>query len=260
MLSFTLFASDAFNDRLSHFMDWDISGETYSALFVMGIILILALIVGIQAHFHDPLKKTKGLLFLAETGVNFFDRQVEEMMGPRFKGFGGYIMVIAVYLFLAFIWGMTGLPSPMTSLAIPLSLGLSTFLMIHIMAVRFNKHKYFKRYIDPNPIFLPINLVSMWSPLISLSFRLFGNAIAGWVLMSLLYSALESLSTMIFTGLSAGLAGIWIAPIITPILHCYFDLFSGFIQTTVFIFFSMILIGQEAPQEEVEELSLRGGY
>ncbi|MCD8209658.1 MAG: F0F1 ATP synthase subunit A [Coprobacillus sp.] len=254
-----IYASDAFNERISHFMDFDISGEVYSSLIVMGIIVILAIIVGIQAHFHNPLKKTKGLLFLAETGVNFFDGQVEKMMGPKFKGFGGFVLAIAVYLFLAFIFGMTGLPSPMTDLAVPLSLGLTTFLMIHLTSVHFTHWKYFKRYVDPNPIFMPINLVSMWSPLISLSLRLFGNAIAGWVLMTILYSSLESLSAMIFTGLAAGLSSIWIAPIITPILHCYFDLFAGFIQTTVFIFFSMILIGQEGPQDIEQELSLRGG-
>ena len=110
--------------------------EVISSLIVMGIILILAFIVFIQAHFHDPLKKPKGLLFLAEVGVAFFDHLVEDMMGPRFKGFGGYIMGVAVYLFIAFIFGLTGLPSPVTNLAVPLSIALCTFIMIHATSVK----------------------------------------------------------------------------------------------------------------------------
>ena len=40
-----------------------------------------------------------------------------------------------------------------------------------------------------------------------------------------------------------------IAPVITSVLHAYFDLFSGLIQTTVFISLMTILTGQEIPEE-----------
>jgi len=42
---------------------------------------------------------------------------------------------------------------------------------------------------------------------------------------------------------------IFLAPIPTAILHAYFDLFSGFIQTVVFISLTAIFIGQEIPEE-----------
>ena len=78
------------------FLTTDIAGEVFSSLIVIGIELILFLIIGIRAHFHDPLKKPKGLLLLGEIGVNFFDNMAEGLMGPRFRNFGGYIMAIAV--------------------------------------------------------------------------------------------------------------------------------------------------------------------
>ena len=109
-----------------------------------------------------------------------------------------------------------------------------------------------KKY-DPNPVFLPINLVSMWAPLLSLTLRLFGNAISGWVIMSLVYGSLESVSDSIFANLPEWISGSLIAPFITPVLHAYFDFFSGFIQTTVFLFLSMIFISQEEPEPEIEE-------
>ena len=239
-----------------------LSGETISSLIIVGIICLLSLYIALRAHFADPLKKPKGILFLAETGVKFFDGLVEQLMGKRYRGFGGFILAIAVYLFIAFIWGLTGLPSPVTYLATPLSLGLITFVLIHANAVRFNKWKYFKRYIDPIPLFLPVNLISMWAPLLSLTMRLFGNALAGWTLMTLVYSAFNGIGNVVIDFVNNGVSqtlglGSFFAPIITPVLHAYFDLFSGFIQTTVFLFLTMIFISNEGPEDDVDEISIQ---
>ena len=245
------------------FLSTEIAAEVYSSLIVIAIEVVLFLIIGIMAHFHDPLKKPKGLLLIGEIGVEFFDRLATDLMGNRFKGFGGYIMAIAVYLFISFIFGLTGLPSPVTYLAIPLSLGLTTFVLIHATSVRFTKWRYFKRYIEPIPLFLPINLISMWAPLLSLSLRLFGNAIAGWTIMTMVYYAMGNLSSMVFSFIETTGPVQWnavfLAPIPAGILHLYFDLFSGFIQTTVFIFLTMLFIGQEAPEDEEYELQMKGG-
>lgn len=251
------------DDLVKRFLDTSsgLSGETISSLILIGIISLLAIYICIRSRFADPLKKPKGILFLAEVGVNFFDGLVESLMGPRYRGFGGFIMAVAVYLFLAFIWGLTGLPAPVTYLATPLSLGLITFVLIHLNSIRFTRFRYFKRYIEPIPLFLPINLISMWAPLLSLTMRLFGNALAGWTLMTLLYAALNGIGgTVIEAAGQAMGAGSFVAPIITPILHAYFDLFSGLIQTIVFLFLSMIFIANEGPEDDdIQELSVKGG-
>lgn len=240
-----------------------LSGETISSLFVIGILILLSFYIAIRARFQDPLKKPKGILLLAEIGVNFFDGLVESMMGRRYRGFGGVIMAVACYLFIAFIWGLTGLPAPVTNLATPLSLGLFTFVLIHANAIRFNKFKYFKRFVDPIPLFLPINLISMWAPLLSLTLRLLGNALAGWTLLTLLYGGIGSIGDVVikFSETQSMHVGSFIAPFITPVLHAYFDLFSGLIQTTVFLFLTMIFVANEGPEDDemIEELSVKGG-
>lgn len=245
-----------FIDIVQQFLEFDLAPEVISSLIVVLILCILAIYVGIRAHFQDPLKKPKGILFLAEFGVEFFDNMASGLMGKQFKDFGGYIMGIALYVFISFIFGLTGLPSPIAYLAVPLSLGLSSFVMIHATSIRFTKWKYFKRYIDPLPLFLPINLISMWAPLLSMALRLFGNAIAGTVIMSILYLGLEELSGMVFASLEP-IIGQWnqvfLAPLVTWILHLYFDLWGAFIQTTVFISLTMIYVGQEAPEDFVED-------
>jgi len=248
-----------------HFWDIDLSGEVISSLIVMSIIIILSTIIGIMAHFQNPLKRPKGLLLVAEMGVEYFDNFARDIVGTKLPGIGAFVMAIASYLFLAFIFGLTGLPSPVTNMAVPLSLGLISFLGIHITAIRFKKWRYFKRYIEPIPVFLPVNLLSMWAPLLSLTLRLFGNAIAGWALMSIIYYGLDNLANLIFGSfLAYGWSSLFIAPIITPVLHAYFDLFSGLIQTVVFISLTTIFIGQEIPEDDENlsstiEISRKGG-
>lgn len=226
-----------------------ISGELVSSLIVMFIIVILSLIVGILAMKQNPLKKPRGLLLIAEMGVNFFDNFSHDLVGTALPNFGGFIMGVAMYLFISFIFGLTGLPSPVTYMAVPLSLGLVTFLLIHYTSVRYTKWGYFKRYIDPIPIFLPINLISMWAPLLSLTLRLFGNAIAGWALLSIVEFALRDLSGSLFAFMQSEWSQVFLAPLPLAILHAYFDVFSGLIQTFVFILLTSIFIGQEIPED-----------
>ena len=234
-----------------HFFDLDIPGEVISSLICMLIIVILSIIIAIKAHFADPLKKPKGLLHVAEIGVNYFDGFVKDITGSAMPNFGGFIMGVACYLFLAFIFGLTGLPSPVTYMAVPLSLGLTTFLLIHLVSARYTKWGYFKRYVDPIPVFLPVNLLSMWAPLLSLTLRLFGNAIAGWALLTIVEVSLRDLSASLFSFIQSDWNQVFLAPIPLAILHAYFDLFSGLIQTVVFISLTAIFIGQEIPEDLV---------
>lgn len=237
---------------LENIKNTDLAGGVVSSLIVIIIMIILSIYIGIRAHFQDPLKRPKGMLLLAEVGINFFENMAEGLLGKSFRSFGGYIMAIGVYMFIAFIFGLTGLPSPITYMAIPLSLGLSTFILIHATAIKYNKFRYFKRYIEPVPFFLPVNLISMWAPLLSLTLRMFGNALSGFVIMSLMYNALEGLSATIFSFLESSIGEwnqVFIAPLITWVFHLYFDIWSALIQTTVFLSLTTIYVGQEIPED-----------
>ena len=98
----------AASDLADRFLKFEISGETISSVILVAFICLLCIYVAIRARFANPLKRPWGILFLAEVGVTFFDNLVESIMGKRFRSFGGFIMAIAIYLFMAFIWGLTG--------------------------------------------------------------------------------------------------------------------------------------------------------
>ncbi len=231
--------------------------ETIICLSLCLIFAILFIIVGIIAKHADETKAPKGLLFLADWAVEKIDGFTAENMGEGFENFGGILLPIILFCFTNLVIGITGLPTPMAYLPVPLSLGLTTFLMIHITSIRYTKWKYFKRYVDPIPLFLPVNLLSMWAPLLSLTLRLFGNALAGWVLLTIVNWGLENVSAMIFGvanfSFEVGQASdLLFVPFVTPVLHTYFDVFSSFIQTLVFVYLTSLFVAQEKPEPEIE--------
>lgn len=237
-------------------LKFSLSGEIIVGLFIVAFLSILFIIVGIMAKHHDPKKPSKGLLFLAEWAVEKLDNFTKTMMGPGFENFGGLLLGIIPFMFLSFTIGITGLPSPINNIAVPLSLSLVTFTLIHYTSVKYTKWKYFKRFVDPLPIFLPINLISMWAPLLSLTLRMFGNALSGWVLLGLVNWALEGVSANIFNVAPGGPSDLLLVPFATPLLHAYFDLFSGFIQTLVFTYLTVLFIAQEKPEDAIIENTL----
>ncbi len=247
---------DAIGEKMANFFKFDISGPLISSLIVMGIVAILCIIAGIQAHFHDPLKPTKGVLFLFEWGVEKLEDWTADTMGRKAGNWPGYYLFLFMYLFLSFIWSLTGLPSVIDYLLIPFTLSLIMFVLIQVTALRYQKLHYFHRYIEPFVFWLPINLITMWSPIISTALRMFGNCLAGSVLIGLVNWALRNVSSQLFSFM--GDAGqIWLSPIPIGVLNLYFGLFSGFIQTLVFASLNAVWIGQEMPEEE-EAMSMVG--
>lgn len=267
--------NDIFEGFLSTKFDDVFVPEIVSSIFIMLVITILVFVVyfKVKKAEKNPLEPQKGILLVFTWFVEWFEKATVSIMGEKNRNFTGICIGIAMYLFLSFIFGLTGFQSPVTYFGVTLSLALVTFLMIHFTAIKENKWGYFKRFVDPFPVFLPINLLTMWAPLLSLSLRMFGNALSGFCIMSIVYYGLESVSDAIFGSFFVGEywantigqmvsgpngpAGIFIAPIITPIFHMYFDLFSGFIQTTVFTMLTMIFVLQEQNEEPDQVIEQR---
>lgn len=252
-------------DNLKNALDWKgfdtYSGEMLMSFFVMIFIIILSLVVFFIFKGKDPTKPDQNkFITVCCAFVNWLEDYCEGLMGRKWRTFAGYCLCLCLYIFLCFFVGITGLPGPLTILGNTLSLGLCSFLLIHFTAAKANHWGYFKRYIDPNPVFLPINLLSMWAPLLSLSLRLFGNAVSGFAIEVIIYYFLELASDAVFGSVLAtspfpGPAGVFFAPVVMPFLHLYFDIFSGAIQAFIFISLTSLWVSQEDPDESEEEQS-----
>ena len=245
-----------------------ISAEFITSMIVMLLVIIFSFAVYFRLKKSNPLEKPKGIVNIAEVIVSFGDEKVNELMGcPKyFSNFAGYIIPLCAYIFLGFFVGMMGipnfivlgrkadgyllnettrfsaLPSPFTNLTFTLLIGLITVVLIEVTKMRTDKWKYVNQFVFTFPPLLP--LATNFVPMLSLGIRLFGNAFAGFCVMTLLYQSFYAMLNHF---------GLILAPMIMPFLHAYFDLFSGFIQTIVFVMITMMDIAQAAPQEEANE-------
>ena len=248
------------NERLETLFDFNPSGALISSLFVMLIVVVLAIVVGIMAKKADPLKRPKGLLLLAEFFVEKISGFVKENMGENWQHMTAYFMTLSAYLFVAFIWSITGFPSIMDNIFAPLSLALVMWVIITFTALRYQKFGYFHRYIEPIFLFLPINIISQLTPILSTTLRMFGNALSGTIMILFVQWALKGLSGLIFGFMGPNISTLWLAPIPVGVLNLYFALFSGFIQTLVFISLNAAWISAERPAEAMglRSQALRG--
>lgn len=242
--------------------------EFVTSILVMLIIIIFSFVIYFKQKKVKALDKPKGIVSLFEMAVEYMDKKTGEDMGVMHLSVTPYFMCLAAYIFLGFIVGMSGipnviylgeksqfnssnlftaLPNTFTNLAFPLIIGLISWTLIQACSIRFNRFKYLKQFVSPIP---GVGLLTVFSPLISLSFRLFGNALAGYCLSTITYFAFESM----LNGF-----GLIAVPFIMPFFHAYFDIFSGFIQTLVFVTLSMMDISNEGPsiEEQLEMVSLK---
>lgn len=211
--------------------------ELIFSLIIMFALGIFFIYVGKKVMASNPLEKPKGVVLVCETGIEMIYNYMKSIMPSQFeKSYYPYFAMLFVYLICANLSGLIGFDSPTSNFSITLALTLITFVLIQWNALKKKGGwTYFKELVWP-----PTNLLGTLAPLISLSMRLFGNILSGTILMGLVYS---------FTGWLSGLISVpfnIFGPVIAPVLHAYFDIFSGCIQTLVFVTLSSILISIEA--------------
>ncbi|WP_024621183.1 F0F1 ATP synthase subunit A [Metaclostridioides mangenotii] len=193
----------------------------------------------------EPTSKVQVFLEFAITSLN---KLVKETMGERAIKTLPFIIPYICSLFLFFLFsniiGLVGLRSPTVDLDTTLAWATITVVMIYYTALKNKGMGFFKGFIDPVPIFLPINIVGEIARPISLSFRPFGNIMGGTIIMSLVYQLLAFISKLIVD------INIPFGQLIIPVpLHLYFDIFAGCLQAFIFIMLTMVFVGSEAEVE-----------
>lgn len=172
--------------------------------------------------------------------VGFLDGIVEGGMGKNAKTFRNYIETIFVFILFSNLAGLLGLRPPTADYGTTLALALITFVMIHFNKIK--NHTVKELWSDLTspmpawlPLWMPINVISEIAIPISLSLRLFANILSGVIIEALLY------------GMLSQIAYVWPAA-----LHIYFDMFSGAIQTYVFVMLTMTYVNQAVDNEDEE--------
>lgn len=216
-----------------------IQPELVFSLIIMTILSIFFVLVGRKVKVADPTKRPRGVVLVCETGVKMIQDYMETLMPSKFsKNYYPYFAMMFIYIFISNISGLFGFEAPTSNYSITLAIAIITFTLIQYNALKTKGvFTYIKDIIWP-----PTNILGTLAPLISLSMRLFGNIVAGSILLSLIYSFTGYLSEYVINFNFLG-------PLIAPIFHAYFDVFAGFIQTLVFVTLSSILIALEVNED-----------
>ena len=167
-----------------------------------------------------------------ELAGEMLESMVKGSMGKSAPKYMNYIGTLFLFLLFSNISGLLGLRPPTADYGVTFPLGTITFVLIQYNNIKWNKTAAFTDLFKPLPFLFPINLIGELAVPFSISLRLFGNVVSGTVIMALIY------------GLLSKIAILW-----PGVLHAYFDLFSGAIQTYVFCLLTMVFISQKIPED-----------
>jgi len=198
---------------------------------IMGILITFGIIVRIKVRNFKEVPT--GFQNVVEALVEVFENYLRSTVGDKLMFLGNWFFTLFLFILLSNLSGLFPvIRTPTADWSMTFGLALVTFILIQVMGIKYRKTQYLKDLFAPLPwwcpipLFLPINVIGELARPISLSFRLFGNMLAGLIMMSLIYAL-----TPVFTQF-----------LIPSFLHAYFDLFSGVLQTYIFVTLSMTFV------------------
>ncbi len=195
---------------------------------VVVLLIVFALITSRKIKNEGTDRAPSNFLNIVELLIEATEGLVRATMGSQNMGFLPYFLTIILFLLVANLLGLLGLSPPTSDYSVTLSLALITFFLTQYWKVRNSGGilGYLKGFGEPIIFLAPLNIIGELANPISLSFRLFGNIMSGGIIIALIYQGVG-----------------FIAPVITAPLHAYFDVFSGVLQTFIFVILSIIFIG-----------------
>jgi len=159
-----------------------------------------------------------------ETIVLGIEEQLQALLGRDAAPFLPLLGTLFIFLVAANLSGIVpGLKAPTASIETPAALSAIVFLSVHFYGVRFRGvARYFGGYLKPNPVLLPLNVLSEITRSFSLAVRLFGNIMSDDLVLAIVLA----------------LAGLFV-----PIPFMAFAILVGLVQAYIFSVLAAVYIG-----------------
>jgi F-type H+-transporting ATPase subunit a len=125
------------------------------------------------------------------------------------------------------------LRAPTADLSLTLSLALVTFTTVQVLGIRAHGVGGRIKHMANPPFIFPIEVISELGRIVSLSARLFGNILAGEVLLGVMYALANAVK-------------IAVVPLFVPVIFIFLELLFGTIQALVFALLTAIYITMAA--------------
>ena len=180
--------------------------------FAMELLIFVALLLYfVLVRISFSVEKPGALQHLAEMTHGFVGEQSESIIGHGFERFTTYLTIILLFILLGNMMGLVpGLESPTANPVVPLGIAVVTFFYYHYHGIRSNGFSYYKQFVGPvwwlYPLMLPIEIISHFARVLSLTVRLYANMFAGDMVTLAFFSLIPIGVPLVFLGLHFGVA------------------------------------------------------
>lgn len=207
----------------------------YVVMCILVAVLLMALFSLAARKISLIPSKRQSILELIVQG---FENQLVEIIGEPGRKYMPLVATIGIFIFLCNLIGLVpGFMSPTSKLNVTAACALVVFLYYHWQGVKAQGPvNYFKHFLGPipalAPLLLPIEIISHFSRVVSLSIRLFGNIFAEELLILVIAS---------------------IIPFFLPLPFMAVAIFTSFIQAFVFVMLTCVYLAGAVAHEEEHE-------
>jgi F-type H+-transporting ATPase subunit a len=165
-----------------------------------------------------------GLQAVIETIIGAIEEQIRSIVNrdpSQFLPLLGTLFIFLVVANLAAV--LPGVHAPTASIETPAALAAIIFFSVHVFGVRLHGVTgYLKGYLKPNPLLLPLNILSEFTRSFSLMMRLFGNIMSDELVIATVLA---------------------LAGLLVPIPFMAFEILIGLIQAYIFSVLAAVYIG-----------------
>ncbi|MCQ2363736.1 MAG: F0F1 ATP synthase subunit A [Acidaminococcaceae bacterium] len=164
-----------------------------------------------------------GIQNVMEFFIDFLSNLMKDQLGEDgAKKMAPFVITLFMFIFIANELGLSPqvfMPihfewtSPTNDINTCFALSVTVALGVYVVGVARKGIGHFKHFISPSPAFLPLHLLDEVTKPLTMALRLFGNILAGEILLGVLYQ---------------------LSPWIIPEFWVMFSLFIGFLQAFIF--------------------------
>lgn len=191
---------------------------------IMLALIVFAVIV--RAKLRSFKEIPTGFQNVVEAIVEAYDSFAGNTLGEKLSYIAPWYFMVFAFVLLCNFASIIGFRAPTADWATTFALALATFVLMIFMGIKHRKGQYIKDLFEPHFIFFPMNLIGELAKPVSLSFRLFGNILSGTIILTLYYAL-----TPVFVQFG-----------IPALLHAFFDVFFGGLQTYIFVIISLMFV------------------
>jgi F-type H+-transporting ATPase subunit a len=238
-----LFVADSGGVQVGEHLQWHVLGLTINADTVISTAIAAAIVLGFGLYLSakSTAKVPSGLQLVFETVTDRVEREVESNMGIRTAPFVVPVAIALFFFILISNW-LAVLPHaweeyvrpPTSDVNLTFALALLVMILVWVTGIRVQGRHYFRHFIEPYPLLLPLNIIEELVKPVTLALRLFGNILAGTVMVGVI--------ALLPSVVSWAPTSAW----------KLFDLFIGVLQALIFALLTIIYFGMATGGHEEE--------